>query len=811
MSRRGNRDDRPRRIIAAYDTETTNIKDELGSTRAFFSLYQIGKIKNGYTLEDVTAENAARLIEVSMFRHDADAWGELLSLAETADDYIPVVAVHNLSFDMHSLAPSLVKYEHEYGVSVLAKSPQKPITITLLDEDGRDRLVFWDSLGFSAKGLEKMGFECGYQKSTGDWDYSRIRTPETKLTEDEKRYAGNDCIALLTWLAWYFRREPLLDASTAGKSILTKTSAVRIKRNALFAGLKPPGKRTNVAGYWRILNNTQKLNTDDMLMTFHACTRGGFTFSSREHSGRAFVAEDGESILAYDATSQHPAHMCAHYMPVDFAERDPERLADDFKIVTRTTPEKLLHGLVSPFPVAFDAAFDFVNLRLKPGTVFARDGISPLASARVKRRRQEDEEDRTRAVYYDAGYTDSAPDGCEIAFGKIFGAPYIRLYLTELDAWVVSRVFEWDEVIPVHGYDTARWQKPSDLSVLSVMHFYRQKNAIKRIRAKYEEGKPYTEEIPPLTFPDAFAEEVRSGRATAHDIDLYYMASKADLNSLYGIEVTDEAKRDLVMTEEGIIYTGEYCADNLPSAPKTCYQYGQRIVGWSRVAQTLVIEGAGKHAKAIINGDTDSVKFLIDKTERENIEAFLKRYADAMDNAKAKTCERVKERYTEYFDELEGIGHYVVDGEFSRFYAAYNKAYLHDDYLITLAGVPAGKGLEQFARELERRGMGFGEVCGQVLGFNVTISPELTDLRGRHIPKWGTRWDGDVTDWRGDTVHVTEPEAVGLYPMAKEIGGYSNPENVLNARCAMRHGFADDEPRLLTWGEDGAPRIERLI
>lgn len=810
--RRGKQRRRPYRVAAAFDTETSNVQSRMGNTTAFFSLYQVGTLADGVALRDITAGNVRDSVHVDMYRHDSEAWAALLDIAEHAEGYVPVVAVHNLSFDIHAISANLSAWADVEGVDVLAKSAQQPITVTM-KKGGEPYLVFWDTLSFSAKSLEVMGLECGYRKSVGDWDYSRIRTPETELTASEVRYAGNDIYALFAWLGYFFRRETLLSEDDIGRSLTTKTGVVRCKRRVLFEGLKGEGCNRTCGDLWRMGLSAEALRDDDYFYTTHAATRGGFTFASRTWAGKPFIADGAHKVFAYDATSQHPAHMVSHFVPYGFESAQASVLLDAFEIVTETTTEEVLRDFARPFPCGIIAAYDFTNLRIKAGTVFERDGIASLAYARLTHRRPETEEDWTMTQLDAMGYVDNAPDGCEHVFGKVFNAPYIRLYLTELECWVLSRIYEWDEVIPVAGYVTFKFRSPEDLSILSVYEFYRRKNELKRILALYKEGECFTWNIPEGVLPDYMAQALREGKAERDDLQAYYMQAKADLNSLYGIEITDEAKRDTVLTAEGIEYEGIYAAENLPKTPKAHYQYGQRIVGWSRVAQTLVIEGLGGACEAVINGDTDSVKVWATDAEIARGEEFLARYAAAVDRARALVTRRVNARYPDNVADLSGIGHYIKEAEFMRYYSAYNKAYMHDDYSITLAGVPSksgGKlerGLTAYARDLERQGWTFERIAQTILGYNVTVSWDVTGLNGRNHPGWGERWQGNVTDWRGDAADVDEPEAIGLYPLSKTIGGYDNPENRINAGWAARWGV-ETHPRILTWNEGRAEVVD---
>lgn len=808
------KDERPWRIVAALDTETTNVDDGFGNVSAFTSLYQIGHLH--VPIEDVTPDNVRDACTIGLFRDDDSAWREVLRIAgEHAHECVPVVCVHNLGFDMHSVAGKLLAFQERGSVRVLAKTPQKPISIALKSDD-RTVLVIWDTLLFSGMGLAKMGEACGFEKGVGEWDYGLMRAPQTALTADEEDYAKRDIWALFCWLSWYLKTNPVIQPDDLGRFACTKTGAVRVKRRRLLEGLRGTGSKKTVGEHWHANNEREKLDDDDMLFTVQACTRGGFTFCASAHAGAVFL-----EVHAFDAKSQHPAQMVSHLYPVGFTAAPREVLEVDARAVLAVTPDRILGRWACPFPVAFCARFDFLNLRPKRGSLYEKHGIHPLAYARIKhakyREGRDDEADAQREAQ---GYADQAPDGCDHAFGKVISAPSVTLYLTELGLWEVGQAYEWDAMHAVDGYETARFVRPTDMSILSVLEFYKRKDAIKHIRKLWYSGN-FNAAAGACNgvLPDYIAHDMGAGVDVSDDLESYYMGSKADLNGLFGIEATNEAKRNMVLDESGIEYTGCEGAANLPKSAKAWYQFGQRIVGWSRIAQHLVMQGLEPHCTAIINGDTDSIK--CSGLDRDAARAFLDRYGRAVDAGKHETMARVRRMFPDRFDELEGIGHYELEAVYPQFYSAWNKSYCVRDeagrYHITLAGVPSGKrspgehdSLEDFAEALHERMGDFQEVCGCILGYNTTISADITKLRQRSIPRFASRWQGTVRDWRGDTYQVDAPAAVGLAPLAKTIGGTGNPDNLKNALYTGKNNpHLMTESHLLYWGKDGTACVQR--
>ena len=804
---------KPYRLIGAYDSETTNYNKGI-SHRAFPVLHQLGLLDA--PIEDINADNVEDRCTVRLFRHTFELCAALDDIAAMNYDFVPVIACHNLAFDMYSLAEWL----NAHDVRVLAKSRRKPITFTILDENGKPSLVIWDTLVFSQQSLDAMGRDCGYHKLSGAWDYDSIRTPETLLTDDEIAYAKHDVYALLAWLGWWLSRNPDIEPEKLGLNVVTKTGVVRERRRLRFDQVKGHSNKYNIGRFWMFLNRTEAPRTDDELFTMHACTRGGFTFCAANSACIPFdFSKKGYRVYAYDATSQHPAQMVSHKYPSRFRKASADDLNMAFEIISLTDIEEVLKKWQKPFPVAFNALFEFENLRPKEGSVFARDGIYPLASARFRTCEREMREDNEQGQLFEdhfisQGYRDYA-ENPKFAFGKLESADKAGVWLTELAAFEVCRCYDFDSVRAVSGYITLHFVRPSDMSIVSVMQFYKAKNVFKEKRHEYmQNGKvANADELRECNIPESVCAGMEQGTLSLADVDLTYLGLKADLNSLFGIEATTEYRQDTVLTSHGIDYTGEMGICNAPKNPKAWYQFGQRIVGWSRIAQLCIMELCGKRTEFIINGDTDSLKMVIDGRLVNKVEYQLSRYAKALDKAKGIVCSRVKRAYPQLYDPLDGIGAYVREFECKRFCAAWNKAYLiHDEkgFHFTIAGIPS-RSLDEFANDLMNDGMTYEQVCNLILGYNVMLHHSLTGLNARSIPEWGASFFEHVTDHLGNASTVAEPMALALYPMDKEISSLSNGDNSENLAYALRNNpNINTEHVLLFRDKKGRARHEIL-
>ena len=794
------------KIVGAFDTETTNLGDVVSGYRAFPILYQFGRLET--PIEELTPANCAERVNVQLFRHCADLYEYLDSLISSLENNtVGVVLVHNLGFDMYALAPWLNTKE----TKALAKTARKPVTLTVLEE-GKPRLVFLDTLGLFMKSLARMGEECGMQKAVGEWDYMKIRTPETPITADEEHYAKQDIYTLLCYVSYFLRQNPDIEPSDIGSKIVTKTGVVRHKRMKHLGSVKGEGLKRTVNQMWNYHNREQLPQTDSELFAMHACTRGGFTFCASHNASRIFHETETHAIAAYDATSMHPSMMVSHFFPVGFKSASVDFLNEAIKGVGLISLEYLLEKWANPFPSAFNALFAFENLRPRKDSLYSRDGIMPLASARLGKTQPNsadaynESSDAFKLAGELAGYRDTA-EGAKVCFGKIESADYCELWLTELGLWEVMQAYDFDSIKPLGGYYTFNFRKPTDLSLLSVMRFYKAKSALKDVMRG---GNPV--QLQGL-FPESFVKSMMGGDADEKVRAEYYQLSKADLNALFGIEATNEARQDFEITPEGLQLTGTPGLENMPKNPKCWYQFGQRIVGWSRIAQHAAMQLVEPYTENIICGDTDSFKLYYAKDNETQIEAALARLGNAIDKAKKRVCARVEYRYSDYFDALPAIGHYVSEGTYSAFSASWNKSYIgvQDGRLhMTLAGVPTSRGehsIEWFGEYLLENGADFDSVASLLIGYNVTFDYSLTLLNGKKHPKWGEWFTGYVTDYRGQKSYVNEPMALAIYPEPKTIGNTEQVENATNLVIALGNNpNVNAKPAMLAQ-RNGVPEV----
>lgn len=783
---------KPYKVVGAYDSETTNI-DESGNHFAFPVLHQLGMLS--VDIQDVTSENVESVCNVSLYRHTLDLYDALDSLTDTEYPYVPVIACHNLAFDMYGLAQWLDTRQ----VRVLAKSLRKPLTFTILDNDGNPALVIWDTLTFTQKSLDYMGKACGYSKLSGAWDYDLIRTTDTPLTASEIAYASHDIYSLLCYIGYWCRLNPDINPCALARNVVTKTGIVRYRRVDRFSQLKGRTLKHTVGQYWYMLNKQNSFDSDDELFTCIASTRGGFTFVASKNASVPFDCAGTNSVIAgYDATSMHPSQIVTHFYPHKFKKATPEQLSLAFEITASTSIEKILARYYKPFTSAFYACFEVENLRIKKDSVFDRYGIAPFASARCAEYEMDEklfEENQDfeefRKFISDSGYKDLVENG-KYEFGKLVKADRAILYMTELAAWEFSQAYDYDSVKGVSGYLTGKFCRASDMDVISVMNFYEAKNEFKHAIGMWKNEKQLDngEKLVSLGIPEFVVRGMCDFSIDADTVESTYLGLKSDLNSLFGVNATNEYRRSTVLSSSGIEYVGEYGICNAPRVHKAFYQFGQRIVGWSRIAQILVMHLLTPCVDTVINGDTDSIKVLCDKHNLTMIDSQLSKLAAAIDKSKKHVCKRVKLQYPKYYSRLDGIGHYVKEFETEKFVASWNKAYMLEDngeLKLTVAGIPSNRGANQLATTLYRKRYSFADLANVFLGYNVTYAHNLIHLYSRKFPNWGDMFVRKVKDYTGSETLVCEPSSLCLYPMSKTVNDTGNVENAANMEIAIRN------------------------
>lgn len=799
------------KVCCAYDTETTNIGQGAG-TRAYPVLYICNDLRD----IDLAVYEFGGSDDIRFYRTETD----MLSYIDDLVAYglkvgiVPVVCAYNLMFD---LGPLMHRLAVKYHMSANAQTATSAYTVDLIDETGKTVLLrFWDTFYLEMNGLKAMGEVCGVPKAVGDWDYTRIRTPKTPLTDLEKHYAGRDVQVIPAYLRYLLDANDWLTSDMLGSRVLTKTSLVRQMARREIGSLRyrtGKGSRQTLANAFELTCKQEFPRTFAQYALRKACFRGGFTFTAGNNANRVW-----HNVISMDVTSMHHTFINGRMLPVHFKPMKTGLLTEICRDITDTTATQVLKDYAKPFQWGVHCRVQYENLRLKKGSVFDIEGIGLIPEGKfVKTPVQTDLQLDLRArmaekVVKMEGWRDYAKQPV-FAFGKLISAKTAIIHVCELELWNIAQVYDYDNMIVILGEATNKFTRPPDYVTLQSNILFERKQDMKRILAKYNQGNPYPDRIP-ASIPAGLAREIQAGTSPTPFLESYYQSTvKGMFNGIYGTQAMDLLKPgftvvngDIVIDRDTITTPANY-KERMPSKPRVLYTYGMRIVGGSRMHMVLALvlmHDALKSKAHPTGGDTDSIKVSVtDDITDDDVSNALQPLAIASDNAIDYVQRRVRKTAPGLASSLRGIGHFEVEraGDGTRWqnhWEAWNKARLSASngvYHITCAGLSRPLGayhIEHWCKDMERAGYRFEEIAKVLFGYNTYVENSVCHALQQHRPEWGDRYRENVTDWLGETMLVDAPEAVALYPVGRWLGELDKRASVENIQWLQMHGCKPD-------------------
>ena len=797
---------KPYRIACFYDTETTTI-GEGSNVRAFPYLFIFNDVRE-CGIADYNAGNGI----ISFPRTEAAALAYILQMVDwgTENGVIPIIAAYNLMFDLQPLLASLRLL---FDFEVCAQTSTSVYTLDLLDvESGEKVLRFWDTFYLEMNGLAAMGKTAGLPKMIGDLDYSLVRTPETPLTETELGYAARDVEVIPAYLAYLLRANDYMQPDDLGVSVLTKTSVVRQMAKRKLGHLKVTDAKGKEHELFRLFQAVCNRNFPKDFKHYalrKACFRGGFTFTAARFAHKAV-----ENVCSLDETSAHHAFINGKMVPVDFRD-DPEgkNIRNICDQILLTDP---LENYGKPFTGAFHAQISFTNLRLKKGSVFEAYEIGLLPEAKFYANIDLDIRDyrnvETEKAIRANGYHDLAVNGT-FAYGKLMQADQAVCFVNECEFCAIAHVYDFDSFEVLQGEMTIRFNKPPDYVTLQSMMLFEQKSEIKRILHGYTEGNPYEGDVSDLV-PDAITAGLRDGTLEKSFLQSYYQTTvKGSFNGIYGTQAMDEVRCEYTSTPEGellidreTVPTPENYDDRAPENSKVFYQYGMRIVGWSRVqlvlAMELLYKRFGEKCR-ITGGDTDSIKASL-APEITNVMLLdaLKPLHDATTESIEWCTERARSLFPQYASSLYKVGTFDIEDcggapRYAQHVEFWNKARASLDVNgkvhLTCAGVSALKGAANADYVIEsfmKQGMSFETACGCVFRYGSFLTNPVCHMLQRVRPDVSDMIEEPITDYRGHTCMVESHQSIALYECGRLLGAATERANVSSINYQQAHNRA---------------------
>lgn len=630
-------------VPCAFDIETTStmLNDE---KVAFMYIWMLGL--NGYCIIGRTWED---------FHWCVDKISEYLGLGDNI--YLPIY-VHNLSYEFQFLKD---RFQWQ---KVFALDTRK-VNYCRTDSGIEFRCSYQLS-GYNLATVGKNLQKYKVQKMVGDLDYSKIRTSDTELTEEELGYCINDVLVVMAYI-----QECIEQEGSINEIPMTKTGYVRryVKRACLGTS-----KHRNT--HYRKFIHSMSLEPDEYLQLRRAF-QGGFTHANAMHSG--VTVSDVDS---YDFTSSYPAVMLTEEFPMSKGE-----------LVLLKTKEEF-NECLELYCCLFDVTFK--NIRAKE---IYENYISRSHCRNVV--------------------------GEQINNGRVVEAEALTTTITEQDFMIIKRMYRWDEMLVGNFRRYKKGYLPKEF-VEAILKLYEDKTQLKDV-----EGQ-----------------------------EVEYMHAKENLNSLYGMTVTDIVRDDIYYDNHEWVSEEPDLNDaikkyNNSRARFMFYPWGVWVTAYARVNLWTGIISAGED---YVYSDTDSLKMLHGDMHKDYIELYNRMINRKIEKAMTHhgfPINRTRPKTIEGVEKPIGVWDY--EGHYTKFKTLGAKRYLWLDskkrMQMTVAGLSKKIGLKYLQFVDDRKGTVFDK-------FNDSM----------YIPKgWTGKMlhtyideptSGVVTDYQGHTTEFHELSSI---------------------------------------------------
>lgn len=657
-------------LVISYDSETSNYIDSEGNKRPFafseMTTFMTEQKVLSVLCRDISdwVEFITRVAKASntyLSREPmTDKWGGIMYdnnghiRYKTFQNRYINVYVHNLPFDVEFILSHADVYD------VFASTAHKPYYVVL--EPGVKMI---DTVVLTHKTLDGLGKSLKYfkvRKAVGDFDYDKIRTPETPFTEKEKGYVINDTLVLAAWIM-----ETIQDSYEGKLSNLpmTQTGIVRRFVRKCFAGdldtieelysngLIPNWLKPRVESYISLAkapydNNDHNQHVKDLAKRRNAIKEllgptgrkftiskkayqmmssayiGGFTHSNPNHTG-----ETVKDVQSWDFTSSYPTRILSE----KFASSDPIAVK-----------------------VSSDEALKLVDECKNDDVVYLFDYEASEITSKTD---------------YDFYWSSSRCKASEIddSNGRIAYARNFSTTMTSIDYDIFKRVYYVEKPKITTIYKFRQDYLPLAI-IISTLHFYDLKTTLKHVKGREKD----------------------------------YTRYKQMLNSVYGLMVQSPIKDD-VAYENGRGYITTKAVDKLDGkldaynkSPRRFlyYMWGVEISAYSRHE---LWRGIMECKNDYVYSDTDSIKVLNADKHKAFIDAYNKEI-----KAKVNKCLKANGLKPELAapKDMNGVKHQIgewdpLDGFYKYFKTLGAKRYIDidketDEFQITIAGLSKSKG-----------------------------------------------------------------------------------------------------------------------
>lgn len=509
-----------------------------------------------------------------------------------------VVYVHNLSFEMQFMR-RFIRVTDSF-----CKSDRNPLKVV-----HDDCIEFRCSAAISNMSLQMFckNENAQFYKMVDEYDYSKIRTSETELTETEKGYCYNDVRGLCECI------QSLMRFDTLATIPLTSTGYVR--RDARTA------MRQNKAN--RRIFKDSALSAEEYRY-MRAAFRGGDTHANLRYANQVL-----KDVTSFDIVSSYPACMVINTFPMT-----------KFIPIKRTTFDRLRKE---------KGKYHFLlHVALRKIFCTAEHGIPYIPLAKTKH-----------------CTADRIIDN-----GRIKSASELTIWVTDLDMDIITSEYHIGDIRIGKIYCAKADRLPEEYRNV-IMEYYRQKTALKGLKDAesvylYNKSKNKVNagfgmmcmgiDKPLVQYVDGKYKEIIKKKIRKQLVNEYDYDDDM-LDTLYP---KDRELRELV---QALIIQDYYNSRNSFLA----YQWGVWVCAWARFRLHQMMALIGRDLCYV---DTDSCKFLHYDNHKDQIDELNARLLQEAEAAGAYADDKNGNRhfmgvfeYDGHYDQMKTLGakKYVVN------------------------------------------------------------------------------------------------------------------------------------------------------
>ena len=582
-------------LVFGLDIETSTIKIENSDDEYCSFMYS-------YCISNLDFTNG-KYNNITMGRTYKELDQYLFNLNELAkeNDVDYVIYIHNLSYEFSFFCNNLEFFKSNLDTidekNCLFLESNKPLFLKL------DRLVFKCSYLLTGKSIKKLGDEIGIQKL--DYNYKKLRTPLTKMTQKEIDYNYRDVEIMLKSVYKLFKNN--LYMKSVKDIPLTKTGIMRfnceqnedVNVKTKYTNKKGKKRSGNLLRLNNYICHKEKAKDFSQIRLWQNLFQGGLVYSNPKYTSEVI-----ENVASYDFKSDYPYQMLYRYFPSDF-----ERITKDKnKVFKDITKYLTYHNFVLK-----KFSNSMFNCILEVKNIKSKFEFYPLSTSKII---------NIKDLHN--------MKNCTIVNGKIIMInTNVKFYMSCIDYLTLQTFYDF-EFVTCHYLEVARHYEPSNKFKLNSVIY----NATKKIEySKYleliENENDYKQYSESEICDKELLKEINNASDFYEQLDVIkfnYQNVKADLNALYG----DNAQH-LIHTKflydtknKEWIKTVETFEDYKKARVKTSYIYGLYVPQYARASILFIAYKFLTNNLPVLYIDTDSIKTINCELAAEIVNDFNK-------------------------------------------------------------------------------------------------------------------------------------------------------------------------------------------